>query len=571
MDRTRGALDTGRMHRTRVSSRRRAALLLVLAPVLFTAARGARAEDPVPDVPAQRLPVAGTCAPIDEADATFVIAGETDHFRVRGRPGTLDEAGLARVLAERTPSGQGPPAGGRHAVWILAAADLPGRPAWKAVLVARNAGIGRVGLVVRSEAGGGGLLGFPLFVPPPAPQPATPGRARRMVVAVEANAKVPSDARHLFTAARRATEKFGATVADVTVHGAVRLGETVRCVDMLYRGGCVAVKVSFRGLLGRWKGDPDLRVLLQGRELAGVSEAVTVDVPPAMPRKAPWGDDGAAQPGAFLLALEDLPGEASGEHAPRVDVLESYAGAPGGVPPEMTRAADAEILAWSRGLATDLGEATKGRPVSPGRVIQRFSVDPGNLARLLAPARETFPNAERVQAATLHVAAYLFRGAEAVGKVDVTFHLGLLTPSVIFASWVSEEYPKNLFLAPRLVDPFAAGVPGHLRVRLEGLLADARRGGAAALPLAPEAEVLRLLPAVAHAGVRQQLAARGAQIDALQRWLQATPYDRLVLLAPDATVAVGAEGRITGILRAVLEAEARELKISSLTARAAPR
>lgn len=537
------------MHRT----------LLTCLLVVFLLASAVRGED-VPEVAPASLPVAGTCAPIDESNATFVTTGDADVFRIRGRAEPVDETMLAALLTERAQT-----AG--HQVWISAPKDKPGRAAWKVVLAANSVGLHRVGLVVRSESGGG-LFGFPLFVPPPAAAPANPGTAKRMSVKVEANAKVPSDPRLLYAAARRAAEKFGPIVADVTVHGAVRLQDVVQSLDLLYRGGCVAVKVSFRGLLGRWKGDPDLRLLLLGLEVG--PDGGTVQVPPSQPRKAAWGADGAAQPGAYLLRLEDLPGENPQSADPASTLLESYAGAPGGVPAELSRAADEALSTWARGLAKDLGEATRGRAVGPGRVVQRLTIDSGNLARLLAPARETFPAAERVIASTLHVEAYLFRGPEAVGKVDVTIQLGGTTPTVIFASWIAEAYPKNLFLVPRQVDPFGAGTPGYLRVWLEGLLANARRAGPGGIPLANEAEVLRLLPVVAHASVRAQIAARGPQIDALQKWLQATPYDRLVLLSPDATAAVWSRGRIDGVLRASLEAEARELKILALTARAAP-
>ena len=55
----------------------------------------------------------------------------------------------------------------------------------------------------------------------------------------------------------------------------------------------------------------------------------------------------------------------------------------------------------------------------------------------------------------------------------------------------------------------------------------------------------------------------------LAQWLRATPYDRVVLVAPEATFAVKARGLVDGIVRAVLEAEQSDLRIQALTARAA--
>jgi hypothetical protein len=180
----------------------------------------------------------------------------------------------------------------------------------------------------------------------------------------------------------------------------------------------------------------------------------------------------------------------------------------------------------------------------------RIAHEAEKAAKLIAPLSGTFPTAEQVLPATLRVPAYLFREGRVVGKVDVTFHLAGGVLGVVFASWVPESVKEAVTLAPFEVDAFAAGLAGRLRVAVEALLADARQGGAGAVRLSADAEVLATLPAVAHAAVRPQLAARPQQADLLAQWLRATPYDRVVLVAPEATFAVKARGLVDGIVRA---------------------
>lgn len=144
--------------------------------------------------------------------------------------------------------------------------------------------------------------------------------------------------------------------------------------------------------------------------------------------------------------------------------------------------------------------------------------------------------------------------------------------SFIYARWVNEqERPADLALPPAAADPFAAGVPGHVRVWLEAAFATVYRQGATGLVLAPANEVLAQLPTVAHENSAKGLAARGTDFDVLAKWLQVTEYDRLLVLPRGATAAVHAQGRVAGILQYGLESEERELRLSSITGRAAPR
>jgi hypothetical protein len=57
----------------------------------------------------------------------------------------------------------------------------------------------------------------------------------------------------------------------------------------------------------------------------------------------------------------------------------------------------------------------------------------------------------------------------------------------------------------------------------------------------------------------------------LAKWLTVTPYDRLLILPRQATAAVVQGNAVAGILQYGLEAEEKELRLTSLSGRAAPR
>jgi hypothetical protein len=537
--------------------------LLVLAP-------GALADGRVPEVLPEALPVAGTCAPMPGADATVVTVGEPGWYRVSGRQGEVDDEALKAVFAERSGAARDGTGASRHSVWIVTRGDVAFRPAIGVLLAAQKAGIFRVGLQVRCESNEG-VMGFPLFLAAPSSAAPGGGTAKRLEVKVEADAKVPSDPRLLYEATRRATEKFGTVVAEVSIHGAVKTQDAVSSLDMLWRGGVAGVRIAWRGLPPRWQGLPGLKLLVQGREVG--SDGSSVELPGIRARKQPWPDDGAAQPGALSLVLDDLPGGEAGEgaesRAPKP--LPNYARLPEGPPAAVRREAETKLLGWARAVAKDLADATRGTPLpKPGVLVVREGREEAKAAKLLAPAKDTFGTAERVVPATLHTAVYLFLGTKIVGKVDLTLHLAGDGLSVVFASWVAEAAPGDLVLPPEPVDPFAAGVAGALRVWIEGLLASGREG-AVGIPLTPDREVLAQLPAVAHGGVQPRLATRSTQIENLAGWLRATTYDRVFVLPPEATYSVWARGRVEGILRVGLEPEETDLRINALSARAAPR
>jgi biopolymer transport protein ExbD len=549
---------------------RRAVLLL---PVVLGFLGGtARGEEGVPEVARDDLPAAGTCAPIEGGNATFVTVGESGRYRLDGAADTVDQAALVAALGARA----GVPLDGRtpsrHSVWIAA----PAKSAWTGVInvimACRQAQIFRVGLQVRSEAGEG-LMGFPLFLPlpPPADPAALPkGKARRMDVRVQTGPDAPSDPRRAYAAAEKASHLFGPVVAEVTIAANVEVQYAVTVLDMLWRGGSAAVKLKFGVLVPNLRGPRNGRVLVESRSLPAESEPIAV--PPIRARKAPWPDEGAAQPGVLALELEDFPtGGAKKEPDGPADEppLPNYAAERAGVPATALRASETRVLEWSAGLGRDLTAQLKDGKGAEKRFAVRFR-PAEKLAALVTPMRETFPGAPKVVPSTVRLDVYLFRGAAAVGKADVTVHLAGSALSLVFARWVgAEELPKDLVLPPFAVDPFAAGVPGHLRVWLEGTLASGRAHGVAGIPLTPPSEVLSQLPRVAHAGVAPALAARAADVDLLARWLAATPCDRLLLIVRDATASVQLPTGVVGILRYGLEPEEKDLRLNSLSPRAA--
>ncbi len=566
--------------------------LLLAAAVLAALPHGrAHAEGEVPDVSAKDLPVAGTSAPIEGSGVTRVLAGALGGFRVDGAPEVLDEAGLVAVLRQRAGGGSGL---NRHTVWVTMAAAEPFLPMRDVIQACAQAGIFRVGLEVQDEKGAAGL-GFPFFLPgpPPAPDPANPApKARRLRVQLDRWDGAPSNPRRLYAAAKVASERFAPVVAEVSLDVNLSVQHAVTCLDMLYRGGVVGVKVRFRAPLGarasRTYDGPDTAHLRPGEARRAVATSLlakveerqlgatepNVDLPPIAPRTQPWGDDGANAPGLMGLTLEDLPaGPAAGreEHERDDGPLPSYAGRREGAPTSVIVAADRAVSGWAAALGTGLKEALNRRWTLTESFVSRLR-DADRFGAWFEPLVSMFPGTERVVPSTLRLDVYLLKGTAVVGKVETTLNVAGSALSFIYARWVNEqERPADLALPPAAADPFAAGVPGHVRVWLEAAFATVYRQGATGLVLAPANEVLAQLPTVAHENSAKGLAARGTDFDVLAKWLQVTEYDRLLVLPRGATAAVHAQGRVAGILQYGLESEERELRLSSITGRAAPR
>jgi hypothetical protein len=561
---------------------------MVRRPLLFALlclwASPAHADGRVPEVAAKDLAVAGTCAPIAGAPLTYVTVGDTGLYRVDGRPEVLDDAGLVAVLTQRAAA----PANGvsRHEVWVVASAAHPFLAVARVRLACQQARVFRMGVQVRAEQGGA-VMGFPLFLPASANErPPTTGAptARRLEVRLDrTDGPEESNPRRLFLATQQAVERFGPIVAEVSLDANLPTQHVITCLDMLYRGGAVGVKLGIRaptvgrrsieGGAERTRVPRLLLASVQGRALP-LAEPVTA-LPPIAARKVPWPDEGANQPGALDLVLEDVPqraGPSKDTPAKPADPepLSSYAGRHEGAPGTVVVAANRAVGLWAQGLGKSLLEAIDGVATLPKYMVNRMR-EPQRLTAQVTPLQPMFKGAQRVQPTTMKLDVYLVRDVTIVGKVEVTLHTAGSALSFIFARWVVETFPSDLSLPPVLTDPFAAGVPGHVRVWLEAAFSAVYRQAAGGLPMAPEREVLGYLPAVAQAGAGQALAGRPAEFDVLAKWLTVTPYDRLLILPRQGTAAVIGGNRVMGILQYGLEAEEKELRLTSLTGRAAPR
>ncbi len=527
----------------------------------------------VPDVSAERLPVAGTCAPIPSTDRTWVTLGDRGFFRIDRDPTDVDAQTLQQVLADRAK--QAAAAGRTHDVWMVMPADQEWGGVVSVLGTCQQVGLTRVGIEVRAESGDG-LFGFPLFLPygrPPAAN-GTAGTARKLEVRLETRGDKPSYMPRLYLAAEAAIQHFQPVVAEVSVGVRTKAQDAIQAIDLLYRAGCAAVRMKYRMMVDTSNQAIVPQVWVEDAVLP--PDPMPVQVPPIRPRKTPWPDDGAAEPGAFQLVLEPIPNPGR-DKTPQSVVehpLPSYAARGGEVPASAFADAQTGVLAWSGVLGGWLDRIVTDPELRdvPGSLFVKRRRQGLGVTQLFKEAREAFPQADGVVPATIRVQAYLTSGVHIVGKVDVTLATSGDRMEVVYANWVVERFPDDLTLPPVETEPFAAGVPGRLRVVIEGLLAAARARGPGALPLASEATVLQYLPAVAHASVRPTLARRKPAIDALAGWLRATPYDRVFVAVVDGQASVRSkDGRVIGVLRYALEGENGDLALASLDPRVATR
>jgi len=531
----------------------------------------------VPMIGARDLPAVGTVAPIETRNVTHVRSGKREDIRwfaVTGVQGVVDYPGLVRVLTQRAGSQRPSP----HGVWLTAT----GRHAWAHVLVlvkaCVEAGIYRVGVRVRSETTGG-VMGFPLFIPPGRSGNAGPTAGR---LAVRVNALLPaevkgaSDVGHIYAAVRVALSKrrefkVEKVVGKIWISPNTPLQYALTAIDLLYRAGCSGVSVQM-SLRASWRGLGVVPVLeIQGGIASRSPQALR---PPAVkPRTTPWPINGANEAGWVNFQFSDLPAidtarpkSAAQKRKPRTN----YAAAPAGVPPAVARAVDGEIRRWGVDLGKSLHEFLR-RPGALSKAVEkRFAVAVRRkeiMPDVVLAARRQFPDATRVIPSALQFSAFLFHRGIIQGRADVTIALGGDAVRVIFGTWRPLDTGASITLVPFGVDPFAAGETAAFRIWFENLLHGARTGGTASLPLASAEHVLPYLPAVAQAGTQRALAGRMTDLQALVRGLAATTYDRVVLAPQSATATVVAGRKVVGTLTLQLRAEEAELRILKLTPR----
>ncbi len=549
------------------------ATLSLLALAAWGPAPSASAGPHVPEVTVDQLPVAGTCAPLPQSHATWVTIGETGWFRIDRDPRDVDGRELKTLLKARGMFAS--QAGQPHDVWILARGDRDWGQVVNVLGACQEAGIHRVGLEVRSEATGE-VCGFPLFLPyaaPAAEGSAPPGTARRLEVRVNAASEAASNPKRLYAAAKTAVDRFGPVVAELSLSVRTRIQDAVTAVDMLYRAGCAAVRHKFRSMVRSLSGETHPRIYVEEALLP--SEPIDADIPAVRPRAEPWGEEGAAEPGAFGLTLEPLPNpdHRAVDREKLLEPLPSYAARGEDVPPEAMADATASIMQWSALFGTVLDRILTLQYVQvPETLLVKRRRQGRGVEAMFRDARQAFRDAKEVRPSTLRVQAYLLKGARAVGKVDATLGLSGSTTDLLFAHWIPEEMPGGLVLPPRETEPYAAGTPGAIRVWLEGLFATLVRRGPKAVPLAPEARVLADLPPVAHAGARRALDPRETALQTLAQHLREVSYDRVfIVFASGQAAVIASDGSIEGVLRYDLEGELGNLSIAALSARVAPR
>lgn len=555
-------------------------LLLALAAAPLHAP--AQADERVPMIRNPELPTAGTVAPIARQDVTHVRVGKRDDIRwfaVTGVNGIVDYQGLVAVLKQR--AGTRRPS--THGVWLTASA----KHAWAHVLVlvraCYEAGIYRVGVRARSETTGR-ALGFPLFIP--GGRSSTPGpKAGRLNVRIDAlhprEVKGASDVGHVYAAARRAVERRGEfgvekVVAKVWISPNTPLQYALTALDLLYRGGCAGVRVQM-SMKASWRGLDVVPVIeIQGGVASRNPQPLEPD--PLQPRTAPWGIDGANEPGWVDFQVSDLPAIDADANTPTQDkprLRPNYAASPNGVPAGIARRCDDAMRAWAKALGVDLNEMIRQPAGISPRVQKRFSAALRRkqvLPEIVRPVRAAFPDATGVFPSTLRFDAFLFHQGKIQGRADVTVQVTDPAVGIVFAAWHPSDPSQNLTLVPFAVDPFAAGDNAAIRVWFEDVFHRQRAGGGLrAWPLAAPAEVVRYLPKVAEAGTLRALAGRRTDLETLSRALTSTPYDRVVLIPKSGTAAVtGANRRVVGTLTLAFVPQEHELRLQDVTARRAP-
>ncbi len=543
--------------------------LLICSAVLVTfGLRPAAADDRVPFIGNDSLPVAGTGAPMARQNVSHVLVGELGYYRVADmRDRVITRSQLRDLLKAR--AGTARPSS--HEVWITASKDS----IWAQVRVVRHlcqeVGIYRVGLRVRHDHDPQ-ILGFPLFLPA-GKQSARPGRASRLPLVLEAKKLEPSsEPRILYQVVKTATEKYKqGVVAEVRIHNNLSIQTVLTAVDMLYRGGCIGVSIKSLRNVPTTAVAPHVgvRIVRHPRARDAILPAKPLkelQVPRVAPRTAPWPIDGANQPGALTMELEELP--VRGEDKPRVveDVSEPlpFYLRKGGVPVAELALADRRVRSWSAYLGQELlAGIQRNARIAQQVVVRKRELE--KLSPLMTPVERVFRDAESVRVSSLKVDVLLSRDGKPMGLLEVDLLVGRSRVTIISMRSLPGDIPDGVILPPEAVDPYAAATPGRLRIWMEGNMSLIRARGQAAAPIAPEADVLAGCPAARQEAVRRELATRAGEIQRAVQALRGITFDRAFVTVRSARASVTVGGKIVGQIELGLEAEEGELRINKMT------
>ena len=539
------------------------ALVAALVPLAF--AMPASADARVPRVSNEDLPLAGTCAPLRRSNVTHVLVGRKSEFgwyRIASqRNRVLNDVQLAAAIKQRA-AGSGTPDRSEHSVWITAAKEHRWAHIVKVMLHCHAANIYRIGLRVQCEATKR-VLGFPLFLPPPAdPKATSTGTARELNIRVRTfprkgapkGSPNPTNLDNVYLAASMGVKKFGKLVASVRMSTNATVQHAVRVLDNLYRGGCAAVRVRITTNVASPKVDVYPVVLViepeQTRALDGTSRQRP---PPVQPRSEPWGTDGANEAGWTTWELESTGEGGSGKAHP------NYA-ARGSVPAFEFQTADAAVRNWAQGLSADLLAAARGGP----QLVQHLRQEdrrPERVGAATQPVR-ALANVASLDVSTFMVSAYLYYGPQGVGIVDLLLHFAPWRVQLVYARWRGQA-PTTTPVAFE-EGPFRAGNAGFLRVWVEAMCLGAKTAGASALPMAESQAVLGTLPTRYHATVSRMIGNRAAELQQLVVGLRGTRFDRVVLMPGRVSASAVRAGSVVGLLNADVVPERGELRVSKL-------
>ncbi len=528
--------------------------------------------DPVPRIRNDELCVAGTGAPIARQDVTHVMAGEIGFFRVLGvaEPQRFD--GLVRVLQARV--GAARPS--THEVWVTASR----LQMWGHVVEVRNAcakaGIYRVGVRVRHESTGS-IMGFPLFLPGTLTANRPSGEGTRLPVEVQpSRSGETSDPAALYDAARTARERFKKpVVADVRMANNVNLQYALRVLDYLHRSGCAGVRIRMLKFLATpVAAEHSLIKIVRPRgkdALLPKKSLREMQVPVPAARTTPWPIDGANQPGAFRLELLELPARGDKIQEPRRyadpnQVLPNHIRS-GSVPESMRAKVQAYIGNWAGDLSNALTRALRKPALLKKELVVRLRPDEKRLILIPGELRN-LGGANRIRMRTLGLDLLFFQDGQPSGHARARLLLSGRSVFLLSIAPVAGALPQAHDVPPEAVDPFAAGVPGAVRVFFESVVLDAKASGRVA-QLAPSAYAAALLPP--EEGVQAQMGDRTRQADAARfaAQMRTLRFDRLILHPTDATAIADEAGanKLVGRLTLGIESEERELRVQSLRAR----